>query len=326
MWNRQGDDTSSSGPISKPAGVIDTLGLGFETVLSRPLLIVPPVFLDLYLWLGVHVTSEPLMMRVGDWLRRQGFASDATVTTVEQGGTRNIAELAVLWMPTLRVPSFLASVPDDTAYRLEAWRPVWSLSSWTIALLGAALLVVGLIVGAEYLLAIAAAIALPERDRERFPGTGTLRGAWNLVSWYIVAGLLATLILWPVFAAYVAAEFFGNGSSFWLVLMLLLPVSWAFVLFFFSVQAMFVDRVGPLQALRSSYRVVRSDGWNSLGIIFVYFLLTVGFPQVWLVIASQPIGLMIAIAGHAFIGTGIIAATMVFYRDRVQQLDVAGRM
>jgi hypothetical protein len=70
--------------------------------------------------------------------------------------------------------------------------------------------------------------------------------------------------------------------------MLLLPVSWAFVLFFFSVQAMFVDRVGPLQALRSSYRVVRSDGWNSLGIIFVpTFSLTVGFPQVWVVIAES---------------------------------------
>lgn len=326
MWNRQGNETPTSGSTSRPAGVVDTLGLGFETLLARPLLIVPPVFLDLYLWLGVHITSEPLMMRVGDWVRRQGLAGDAAVTTIEQSGTRNISELAVLWMPTIRVPSFLAAVPDETAYRLEEWRPVWSLSSWGIALLGIALLIVGLIVGAEYLLAIAAATALPSSDRQRSPGEGTIRGAWNVVSWYIVVTLLSVLILWPILASYVAAEFFGTGSSFWLVLMLLIPVSWAFVLFFFSVQAMMMDNVGPLKALRSSYRVVRSDGWNSLGIIFAYFLLMVGFPQVWVLIANQPLGLLIAIVGHACIGTGMIAATMVFYRDRVQQLAVAGRI
>jgi len=324
MWNRQGDDTTDPGSASRPIGVIDTLGLGFETVVSRPLLIVPPVFLDIYLWLGVHITSEPLMMRVGNWLRRQDFASDAAVTTVEQSGTRNISELAVLWMPTVRVPSFLAAVPDETAYRLEEWRPVWSVSSWGILLLGIVLLVVGFVVGAEYLLAIAAATALPERSRA--PGEGTFRGAWNLLSWYIIVALLGALILWPILAAYIAAEFFGTGSSFWLVLMLLIPVSWAFVLFFFSVQAMLMDRVRPLKALRSSYRVVRSDGWNSLGIIFAYFLLMVGFPQVWILIANQPIGLLVAIVGHAFIGTGMIAATMVFYRDRVQQLEITGRI
>jgi hypothetical protein len=326
MWNRQDNELSMSDPTNKPAGVIDTLGLGFETVLARPLLIIPPVFLDLYLWLGVHITSEPLMMRIGEWLRRQGLAGDEAVSTIEQNGTRNISELVVLWMPTVRVPSFLAAVPDETAYRLEAWRPVWSLSSWGIAFLGAVLIVVGLIVGVEYLLAIASAIALPDRERKRSIGEGTLRATWNVVSWYIVVALLAILILWPILAAYVAAEIFGTGSSFWLVLMLLLPVSWGFVLFFFSVQAMFIDQVGPLQALRSSYRVVRNDGWNSLGIIFSYFLLTVGFPQVWVLIADQPLGLLIAIIGHACIGTGMIAATMVFYRDRVQHLDVAGRI
>lgn len=326
MWNRQADEPSQTSAGTRPPGVVDTIGMGFETLLSRPLLIVPPVLLDLYLWLGVHISSEPVTMRLANWMRNRDNVSEGAVSAVEQSTLQNINELAALWMPSLRMPSFLATIPNDTAYRLESWRPAMSLSTWSVVLAGIVLLIVGLVIGAEYLLAIAAAVARLDPTSQRKPGTGVLQGAWRLASWYLVVVAVTLLVFWPFLAGFLAAEVFGTGSSFWLILFMFIPLSWAYVIFFFSVQAMFMDQTGPLAALRSSYQVVKSDSWRALGIIFAYFLVTVGFPQVWLTIATQPVGLVVSFLGHAIIGTGMIAATMVFYRDRVHQLNVAGRI
>lgn len=325
MWNRQVEPASSQDETTRLPGVIDTIGMGYETLLARPVVIIPPILLDLYFWFGVHITSGPLAVEAGQWLR-QWSNGERLASIVEDRGTHNLSELAAFWMPTLRMPSLVSTLTSDASYRLEGWKPALSLPWWGVALAGLVLLVVGLLIGAEYLLSIAAATSNAKRRVSRTAGSGVVTGAVRLAGWYVVIIALGALVLWPVLAGFVASELSGAGASFWLVLLLVLPVSWAFVLFFFSAQAMFVDNIGPLAALRSSFRVVQSDRWNSLGIIVVYFLLTTGFLQVWGLFISRPLGLAVAIVGHAIIGTGIIAATMVFYRDRAQQLHVDGRI
>lgn len=325
MWNRNNSEPVRLDDRSRIPGVVDTIGIGYETLVSRPLLIVPPVILDLYLWLGVHLTAEPLTIRIGRWLRAREFPGDRAAGMVEERGVTNISEFAILWLPTVRVPSFLTTFAGDTSYRLESWRPAIALPWWGVGIAALFLLVMGLLIGAEYLTALAAATAGPDAGSRR-PGQNTLRGAMRLAGWYAVVIGVGLLAVWPVLAGYAAVSIAGGGASIWLILLLIVPLSWAFVFFFFSVQAMFVDQTGPLPALRSSYRVVRGNSWSSLGLIVAYFLVIVGFPPVWRIFASEPLGLVVAIVGHAFIVSGMIAATMVFYRDRVHQLDIAGRI
>lgn len=325
MWDRSGDRSSTQSDSTRLPGVIDTIGFGYEALLSRPLLIVPPILLDLYFWLGLHITPRPLMVQVAQWLREWRIIGDSAARTVENAGPDNVSELAAFWTPTVGMPSFVATLSSEAAYRLDSWRPAVHLSWWGVLLAGLVMLGIGLIIGSEYLLALASAVSRPGTAvRSRRIGEGVLRGAWRIICWYVLVIGLALLVFWPVMAGFIAAELSGAGASFWLILLMVIPASWAFVLFFFSVQAMFVDDSGALVALRSSYRVVRSDSWNSLGLIVAYFLLTLGFPQVWSLLIDQPLGLMVAIVGHSIIGTGMIAATMVFYRDRSQLLTLAG--
>lgn len=325
MWNRQRDEVGREGTEIRLPGVVDSIGFGFETLIARPQLILPPVLLDLYLWLGVNITSRPLVMRIGDWLRADPLAANGLASTVERRGVTNIQELAVLWLPTVRVPSFVAALSSETPYRLESWRPAVVLPWWGVAGTTAVLLLAALIIGSEYLIALAAAATGREASPlKRSPGD-TLRGSVRLVGWVGLIVAVALLFTWPVVAAALVLSFLDAGVSGWLYVALFVPLSWGFVFFFFSIQAMFVDRVGPLVALRSSYLVVRSDFWQAFGLIVAYFLVIWGFPQVWRLLISQPVGLVIAIIGHAAIGTGMIAATMVFYRDRARQLAIAGR-
>ncbi len=43
-----------------PLGLIDTLSSGFKVVQRRPWLILPPILLDLWLWLGPRWSIQPL--------------------------------------------------------------------------------------------------------------------------------------------------------------------------------------------------------------------------------------------------------------------------
>ena len=326
MWNQRRDDEwIRSGDSRELPGVVDTIGMGYETLLARPQLIIPPVLLDLYLWLGVHLTSEPLMVRAGRWLRDHGSVGREVAAVVEDAGPRNLPELAALWLPTIRMPSFVASLPSDTVYRLGSWRPEVTLPWWGIIIAAVVFLLIGLVVGSEYLLAIAATTTGREASPLRRPIGETLRGALALGAWLLVVGAVALLVTWPILAGLIASSAVGAGASIWLMLMLFIPISWGFVCFFFSVQALFVDRNGPFAALRTSYQVVRNDFWRSMGVICAYFLVILGFPQVWRLLISEPVGFVIAIVGHAIIGTGMIAATMVFYRDRAVHLNMTGR-
>ena len=326
MWNQQRDDWATPDESRELPGVVDTIGMGFEALLARPQLVLPPILLDLYLWLGVHLTSEPLMFRAARWLRERDILGEESATLLADAGPQNVQELAALWLPTVRMPSFVTTLSVDTPYRLESWRPAIALPWWGIVLAVVVFLIVGLVIGSEYLIAIVATASGREASPLRRPFRETLQGALLLAAWLLVLGAVVLLVTWPILAGLVVSSVVGAGLSFWLLLMLFIPLSWGFVCFFFSVQAMFFDRSGPLEALRASYRVVKSDFWRSLGVICAYFLVIIGFPQVWRLLISEPIGFFIAIVGHAIIGTGMIAATMVFYRDRTQRLQSAGRI
>lgn len=325
MWNGPDNERTRTEHGAAPPGVVDSIGMGYEALLARPHLILPPVLLDLYLWLGVHLRSEPLMVTLGRWLRDGNIVSDDMARRVQESGPANLAELAAVWLPTIRMPSFISALSSEAPYRLESWRPALGLPWWGLIAAALLILAIGFVIGSEYLLAISATVTGRESSPLRRPFRETLVGALKLVGWLGVLIAVGLLVTWPLLAGIWASSALGAGASFWLLLLLFIPVSWGLVFFFFSAQAMFIDRVGPLRGLRSSYRVVRSHFWSSLGVICAYFLVTFGFPQVWRMFISEPLGIAVAILGHAIIGTGMVAATMIFYRDRARQLSIAGR-
>ena len=86
--------------------------------------------------------------------------------------------------------------------------------------------------------------------------------------------------------------------------------------------AIAVDRVGPVAALRASYKVVRGYFWQSMRFIVLSLTITTGFPFALRVFTTNAVGLMIAIVANAFVASGMIAAAMLFYRDRARRLGL----
>lgn len=293
--------------------IIDTLSAGFGTVTRRLWVIVVPVALDLFLWLGPKLSVAPVI--------RDALATlQATMAMVAPPGgiDPSMAETFQVMAEELQ-----ATVGQTNLLSLLAWGQLGVPS------------IAGL------------RPVNPEVDRIiEITSYGQMFGMQLLV-------LLIGLFIACVFLAMLGQEVRGEGlridklfhavPRYWLrllaivvplglALMLALSTSlilgplafivWALVLWvllylFFVPQAVTMAEESPLRALWSSFVVVRTSFWSALGLILLTQLIGSGLSLIWRNVMALPSGTVIAIVGNAYVGSGLTAAAFIFYRDRV---------
>lgn len=303
-------------------GVIDTIGLGYAALMVKPLIVLPPILLDLYLWLGMRVTARPLTLEAAAWFRDEGADGRAIASDLERFERTNVLELLSLRLPTFRMPTVVANLDAARLDRFGLTFELTSLPWWLVVAISIVAFAVGIILGAGWLLAVAWVAT----------GVGTLRdvvrprvmlGRALAIGGWIAAVLgLFLLVSSPFIAGLVFGAMLGLNGLGLIILILLFPAAWGYMFFFFSVQAIAVDRIGAFAALRASYKVVRGYFWQSTRFIILSLTITTGFPFALRVFTSNPAGLTLAIVLNAFIASGMIAAAMLFYRDRARRLGL----
>jgi hypothetical protein len=160
-------------------------------------------------------------------------------------------------------------------------------------------------------------------------GGVTLPGAFwlALVGWRRVIGLLlvlaglAMLLGLPVGFVLASALLVSPGLASFGLAFLMFALVWLQFYLYFAPNAIFISGVGPLQSIRRSVMLVRKYVWPTVLLVMLSWLILIGMGQVWqyLAEAAGPGGALIAIVGNAYIATGVIAASMVFYWERSEQ-------
>lgn len=319
LWSRR-----RSSAVQRPAapGVIDTISLAFSRLIAQPWVVLAPVLLDLYLWLGLRVTAGPLVLKLADAVRPVRAVGDATADFLERQSGYNLAEFLSLQLPSLRVPTFMPLLVDDSAIALSGWRPqAEDTPWWALAALTPVLLALGLLAGSAFLLWLG---DVARGTEHRFDVRAAFETSRQLFQWILAALGLLILICWPLLVVQAAFIAIGAGSTGIIGLLLLIPAGIGFILFFFSAHAIVLDRVTAIEAFRSSYLVVRTYGTQSLGFVVSYLIVTGGFPIFWRLLISEPPGALIAIIGNAFVSSGMIAAGMIYYEDRAALVGAPG--
>jgi hypothetical protein len=105
-----------------------------------------------------------------------------------------------------------------------------------------------------------------------------------------------------------------------LVLATLALLIWLFFTASFSFDAVFVSEQGPLRALLSSLYIVQRSFWGAAALFLLSWVILEGMSLVWQPLSVTTIGLVIAIAGSAYISSGLTAAHLIFYRDRLSRI------
>lgn len=311
-------------------GVIDSLSEGFARVNRILWVLAFPVGLDLLLWLAPRVSAVPLAER---WLRltRQMLAQVDGAVTSPSGVALNEQSLEMMGQlvessPVSNMLTLVtwnlanAAVPTAVPAQPLAPRAVFEIESFG-AFLGLALAfqLAGLLIGCVYL----GIVGQEVRDSRVDLGLLMRRvGRYWLSALGFIALVLAVVISFTLPASVVIAVLTlvapELGALLYTVLMLtaLFVGVWMLLYLFFLVDAIVVGELGPIAAVRSSSLVVRKHLGSSLGLIGLTLLISLGMQVIWTAIAGQPLGLGVAIIGNAYVATGLIAASMLFYRNR----------
>lgn len=296
-------------------GVIDAIAEGCFAVARRPYVLILPVALDLFAWLGARLTATPLLEALLGAAQRGGAvdqgALDLLRSTERDANLFSLLALGINTLTPAVTPGQIARPWPQGVIDLGAW-PWVVLSALALALLGVFCL-------ACYLAVVAQVV----RD-EPFSLRRIVRRApvYSLRLLGLGAVIVGGLLLMGLPVLFLAGLLTLAGASAGpLLTLLFIPLVWLYCYLALAPEAIVMSDAGPLQAIKLSVRVVRRNFWPVLRLLAATLLILQGFPVLWQLLARQVAGVPLAIVGNAFLATGMTAAGMAFYRERLAALD-----
>ncbi len=310
----------------KLPGIIDTLSSGFALVMHHPWVLLVPIALDLFLWLGPQAHAKPVfdeMIRLVAASAAQNPTPDtqATVDALQQalqaaGEQFNIFSYVALFGILSGLPVLTGLTPPSGLEPAVAF----SIAD-SAALLGwiALCALVGALLSSVYLEWIARRIR-KEADSAAVFLIRVLQDYARLVWLGIAVGIGAVLLSLPFLLGAVLVSVLSPVIGMLFLMIVWLFFVWAALYLVFAVPAIFISRSGPFQAILNSIVVFRYNFWSATALVFLVILIEVGFSVIWQRFMGDTVGEIAAVIASAFLGTGLIAAAMLFYYDRFEWL------
>lgn len=305
-------DRQNSDQTSKPIGVFQSIAAGFDKIAAQPLLLIPPVLLDLFLWLGPRLTIPSVFGELSRYIITPVGADEAAV------------EQFRLWLLELgdrvNVFSLVSSFPMGISTLMAGRRPIEApLGKVTVVPLSNPLvmiacfllmMVIGQGIGAQFHRLIAMQVA----------SSGDLIGQWKAsLQAILLTGVLFSLAFLVLFGFSLIAVLASRLLPLFGFMIAFLGFSfilWAFIYLIFTPHGIIRYKLGIVRAMMESATLVR---WNVLpvvgylGLAYVISYLT---NLVWVLPDESSWFSALAILGHAFVSATLLAGSYAFYQDR----------
>lgn len=300
--------------VAKPQSLslIDTVSAGYQALNRRLWVLLVPVALDLYLWLGARLSFAPLL---DDW--RTLLGRSAALLTSD----RRQQEQLVLALLNADMRSALALL-NFVPLALPALGQAGDGPALVVSGLGgaaaAALLVnlLALLVSSLFLTLLAGGAR-----NETFQLQASLRRVPHVardIGRYLLALLgIGMLLGAPLLALSAVLATLLPGSALLLALLWYVALFWVYVYTGFAVEAILMSGVGPLRAISNSVNIVRRNLLATLGLLLLSFVVVSGLGVVWRTLATSVPGVLLAIGASAYVSSGLAAARLVFYSERL---------
>lgn len=308
-----------------PPRLMNAIVTGFNVIANHIHLILIPVVLDLFLWLGPHVGIKVLFQPMfNEWIE--------TVKLMEQSETRqivlsnqsvfqaafdqfNLLSLIRTW--PVGVPSLIAPLNYLTTPLGPA--PVQELSSAGSAfLIWAGIVLLGIVLGSLYFSSVAFFVA------DQRPQLSLRRLFWNVLqtislTFGMVFGLFVIAI--PVLLLLTIFSLFSPALTQLIFLVLCFILMWALLPLVFSPHGIFSYGQSAVTSLLTSLRLVRNYMPGTGLFLVALILLSEGLDVVWRIAPADSWMTLIGIAGHAFITTGLLASSFIYYQGGMRWMQ-----
>ncbi len=306
--------------------VWNTVAAGFELTTRHPWLLIVPILLDVFLWLGPRLSFGPLVQELLTQLPMDTTLMDPRpMLDVISLRTNMFTYLSPFF---LGVPVLMTGLTPETTPITPSLVDIDSWVLWVGLLVG--LTLVGLLLAAIYTTLIASVVV--KDDDETMDRSAAGAGAilqWIGRTWFRFTALallflvIFLLILLPISFIGAFVALLSQILATFILLAAPVILLWVVIFMSYTPQGMAINRKPFFPSLVESVRLFQTNLLPALSLLLVVvlsrqllsWLLLSADDGSWLTLAS--------ILGHAFVSTALSAAMLIFYRDRHRLLPDA---
>lgn len=316
-----------------PPRLVPSLVKGFNAVAGNVYIILIPIAVDIFLWFGpmfrVRDLLLPALMRALD-ISAAAVNQDALILqeTTQQMWTTILEAFNLLFglrTYPIGVPSLMISqgAQHSPLGGLAVFEMVSADGSALFILLVSA---VGILLGSVYFSLISAVVdgthdgSADGSDSKVTPADilrRALQSAWLSII-LLVTIMAVSLPLMCVLSGLLLVLPSLGMLPFTLFGMLMV---WMLMPLAFSPHGIFTDQLKATRSIVVSIRMVRSLMSLSGLFLIIAILLSYGLDILWSTPGAGSWMMIVGIIGHAFIASGLLASSFVFYRDGLHWLD-----
>ncbi len=321
------DCMNTNEPIlaAAPPRLFPTILKGFNTVAGQIHLILLPVLVDLFLWLGPRLRiydlfTPTLQMITANMLKLAPTDMVETVRTATTLYTEMLQQFnlfsAIRTLP-VGVPSLIARL-GEVATPVNFFG-IYELSSLRvgIAVLGG-LLTLGFFLGAIYFNALS---RHSQPEAINFSMNKLLNQyAQTLVFFLILVGLLIAISI-PLLILVSVLSLISAGLAQFVIVLVGFMSLWLVLPLVFSPHGIFALDQKVVPSMLLSLKMVRFFLPGTSFFILVALLISEGLNMVWTLPGSDSWLMLVGIGGHAFIVTGLLVASFLYYRDGIKWMQ-----
>jgi hypothetical protein len=306
-------------------GIIEAFSAGLDTVLRHPWLLLIPVLLDLFLWVGPRLQAPALYRSFEPALRQlttEMSSSEARLAAQELG--KAIERFFTQYNLFAWLSVGLIGVPvinggsDATLKLVTGSLPImWQVDSFDGYLLLFVLCsLIGLFISALFWSMLGDYVR-----GETFQTARWLRQSFEiwkklLLLMITVVGL-ALLSIFPLSMVMLTLSAFSAGLASLVPLLAMGMAAWIILVCMFTPHGLALYHMTLSRAVSTSTMIVRANFTPTVGLAVIAIAISFGTGLIWEALAADSWLRLVAIAGNAIIGTGLITASLLFYQNRV---------
>jgi hypothetical protein len=304
---------SEQGKIPRPPGLIASFTKGFDTIANNVTVIVFPVILDLFLWLGPHLRLKQLL----EPLIAQ-FSSLAAPASSVALDPAQVQQVWTQFLDQFNLFSLLRTFPVGITSLMSGRMPIqtpfgvpvdletgsfFSVMGWWLLLA-----ICGWIIGGLYFHWVSAVALKP-------PKRSLLQSLMQTVLLSVIWLSILFIFGLPVFLIFSVLALISPLLAEAALLIFALLSLWLALPVFFSPHGIFTYQQNAWMAILNSLRMVRFTLPASGMFLFSTIIISQGLDFLWRTPPEDSWLTLIGIAGHAFISTAILATSFIYYRD-----------
>lgn len=299
-----------------PPSLVETLGAGFRALNKALPALLIPVVLDLWYIAGPRLSLRPLV----DWMRGvlEAHGTQLGTSTIDPSLlSERLFDLKFVGRIEGQMPFWqrIFTLEPETAPSLLV-PTTWNINSFLALIAGVVLInLVLTLLTTLYLMPLADIVRGSAAPGSLLRRVGRVWLAQLGVIGIVLALLIVIGIPLLTVAGVLSAIMPGVGNLvavFSLAIML-----WIFFTASFAYDAIVLSGAGPIGGLLASLLIIRRSFWSAAGLWLLSFFILAGLNIIWQQMIGSVPGLIFAILSSAYIGAGLAAAHLVFYRDRL---------